>query len=410
MKLRLIYIILLAFLGWIPIKAQSELEPFLKVAGQNNPQLLARFNEYLAALEKLPQVKSLPDPQLAMAYFLQPIETRMGPQRFKLSVSQFFPWFGSLNAAEAQAAEEAKSKLEIFEETKSRLFHELRSSYYSLFLTTEAIEIILDNQKILESFKRLALIKIESGKGSSLDDIRLDIELGDLENQLALLRDQIHTQWIAFDNLVNSQDSGRPNIPAELENVDLLMSKTAIRDSIFRRNHKLLKLDLEKAALLARKEIANLSGKPNFTLGLDYIAVGQGESNLSGRDAFVFPKIGISIPVYRDKYKARVQEVVYREVAKDHEKTDQMNILENLLESVWKDYQDADRRIVLYQRQTGLTGIALDLLEIDFAANRSPFEEILRMERKLLAYSLQLEKARTDKWVAISYINYLMGK
>ena len=410
MKLRSIYIILLAFLGWIPLKAQSELNPFLIEAGQHNPQLQARFNEYLAALEKIPQVNSLPDPQLAMAYFLQPVETRMGPQRFKLSVSQFCPWIGSLNAIETQVAEEAKSKLEIFEEAKYRLFHELRSSYYSPYLTNKAIEIIVENQEILESFKRLVLIKIESGMASSLNDIRLDIELGDLANHLALLQDQYKTQWKAFDNLVNSPDAGRPDLPNELENIDLMIDKPTIWDNILKQNHLLLKLDMETSAIQARKQVASLSGKPNFTLGFDYIAVGQGESNLSGRDAFVFPKIGMNIPIYRDKYKARVQEVVYRETAKSHEKTDQINILDNLLERVWKDYQDAGRRISLYYRQSDLTRNALELLETDFTANLSPFEEILRMERKLLAYSLQLEKARTDKWVSISYINYLMGK
>jgi len=410
MKLRIIYIILLVFIGWIPLKAQSELDPFLVEAGQNNPQLMARFNEYLAALEKIPQVNSLPDPQLAMAYFLQAVETRMGPQRFKLSVSQFFPWFGSLNAAGKQVAEEAKSKFEVFEEAKYRLFHELRSSYYSIYLTNKAIFIILENQKILESFKRLVLIKIESGVASPLNDIRLDIELGDLANQLALLQNQYQTQWRAFDNLVNSPDVGRPDLPHELENSDLMIGKSAIWENILKQNHLLLKLDLETTAIQARKQVASLSGKPNFTLGFEYIEVGQGESNLSGRDAFVFPKIGMNIPVYRDKYKARVQEVVYSEIAKNHEKTDQMNILDNLLEGVLKDYQDADRRISLYLRQSDLTRDALVLLETDFAANRSPFEEILRMERKLLAYSLQLEKARTDKWVSISYINYLMGK
>ncbi len=410
MKIKIIYIILLALLGWIPLRAQSELDPFLIEAGQHNPQLMARFNDYLAALEKIPQVNSLPDPQLAMAYFFQPVETRMGPQRFKLSVSQFFPWFGSLNAIETQIAEEAKSKLEIFEEAKYRLFHELRSSYYSLYLTNKAIIIILENQEILNSFKRLVLIKIESGMTSSLNDIRLDIELGDLANQLALLQDQYKTQWKAFDNLVNSPDAGRPDLPRELENIDLLIGKPTIGKNILKQNHLLLKLDLETTAIQARKQVAGLSGKPNFTLGFDYIAVGQGESNLSGRDAFVFPKIGMNIPIYRDKYKARVQEVLYHEIAKNHEKTDLMNILDNLLESVWQDYQDADRRISLYYTQSDLTRKALELLETDFAANRSPFEEILRMERKLLAYSLQLEKARTDKWVSISYINYLMGK
>ena len=38
------------------------------------------------------------------------------------------------------------------------------------------------------------------------------------------------------------------------------------------------------------------------------------------------------------------------------------------------------------------------------------FEEILRMERRVLKYGLELERARSDKQAAISFINYLMRK
>ena len=394
----------------MPAKAQSELDAYLIDAGKNNPQLLALFNDYMAALEKIPQVNKLPDPQLAMAYFLQPIETRLGPQRLKLSVNQSIPWFGTLNAAEDQASLDAKSKLELFEEAKSKIFHEIRSSYYSIFLTSKMIDITEQNIDILQTFRRLAMIKIENGTSSQLDDIRLEIEIGDLENQLALMLDQIQTQWKVFDNLVNSDDSSRPDLPKDLPEIELVRSKSDLREIIQQKNHLLLKLEIESSALQAREELANLSGKPNISLGLDYIAVGSGSNNLSGKDALVFPKIGLSIPIYRDKYKAKVQEVVYKQVAKSHEKISKENLLDDLLESAWQDYHDADRRISLNLRQIELSRNALDLLEIEFSANKAPFEEILRMDRKLLGYSLQLEKSKVDKNVAISFINYLMGK
>ncbi len=82
------------------VSAQDDLVGYLQTSAQNNPGLKARFNEYLAALEVAPQVKSLPDPQLAFGYFIQPVETRVGPQQFKISVSQMFPWFGTLKAKE----------------------------------------------------------------------------------------------------------------------------------------------------------------------------------------------------------------------------------------------------------------------------------------------------------------------
>ncbi len=92
------------------ISAQENLNGYLQEAAENNPGLVMKFNEYLAALELAPQVKALPDPQLAFGYFIQPVETRVGPQQFKFSVSQMFPWFGTLKAKENTVLIAAKSK------------------------------------------------------------------------------------------------------------------------------------------------------------------------------------------------------------------------------------------------------------------------------------------------------------
>ncbi|RLD38500.1 MAG: TolC family protein, partial [Bacteroidetes bacterium] len=92
------------------LSAQEELTPYLETAANNNPGLKARFSEYMDSLELVPQVGSLPDPQLAFGYFIQPIETRNGPQRFRISLTQMFPWFGTLNAREDVAVSKAKAK------------------------------------------------------------------------------------------------------------------------------------------------------------------------------------------------------------------------------------------------------------------------------------------------------------
>ena len=73
-------------------------------------------------------------------------------------------------------------------------------------------------------------------------------------------------------------------------------------------------------------------------------------------------------------------------------------------------YKDAERRVFLYITQLDLAKKSLNLLEIDYTTGNKNFEEILRMERKVLKYNLELEKARADKQAAISYINYLLGE
>ncbi len=60
-----------------------------------------------------------------------------------------------------------------------------------------------------------------------------------------------------------------------------------------------------------KKEIARLAGIPDFKIGADYTIVGKGNNNMAGTDAIMLPTVGISIPLYRNKYKSMVNEAVY---------------------------------------------------------------------------------------------------
>ena len=390
--------------------AQQELESYLQSAAENNPGLKAKFNAYMAALEVAPQVKALPDPNLAFAYFISPVETRVGPQQFKISASQMFPWFGTLKAKENVAIQLAKSKYEVFLEAKSNLFNELRSTYFNIYFNRSAIEITRENLSILGTFKKLANIKVEAGKVSAVDEYRIEMEIGDLENQLALLVDKQYVLELMFNNFLNVEKEQAIVTPAILWTDDLKFGKEQVLDSIRANNHQLLVLSMQQEALSFRKELAKKLDRPGFSVGLDYTIVGKGANNLAGTDAFVFPMVGIRIPLYRNKYKAMVNEVVYLQESKDFERVEKVNILETVLENAWKEYQDSDRRIHLYISQRELAGQSMELLETEYATGRNSFEEILRMERKVLKYGLELEKARADKQAAISFVNYLMGK
>ncbi len=390
------------------VTAQNELNRYLELAAENNSGLKAKFSDYMAALEVAPQVKGLPDPQVAFAYFIMPVETRVGPQNAKISASQMFPWFGTLKAKENIAVQSAKAKYEQFEEAKSKLFNEVRSNYFNIYFNKRAIQITRENIDILSTFKKLANIKFESGLVSAVDEYRIEMEIGDLENQLYLLIDTQNTLELIFKNLINVDDIIIAT-PETLWEDDFELKKEEVLDSIRNNNHQLLSLSLQQEALLFRKELAEKQGAPNLSIGLDYIFVGKDNNKFTGTDAFIFPKIGITIPLYRKKYKAMVNEVIYLQESKEYQKSDKENLLENIFENVWQDYMDADRRIVLYKKQLELASKAITLIETEYTTGNQNFEEILRMERRLLTYSLKLEKSRSDKQAAISFINYLTG-
>lgn len=402
------------FLISLSLSAQSELDNYLQTAAENNPGLKVKFSEYMAALQKVPQLGALPDPTVSFGYFIQPVETRLGPQQAKIGVSQMFPWFGSLGAKEDVATQMAKAKYEQFEEAKSKLFYDVKSSWYNLYLTNKAIIITRENIEILHTFQKLAIVKIEAGMASAVDELRVEMELLDLENQLKMLLDDLNVRKIAFNNLLNVDENKQVFIP-ELLNKDVLnFDREAILDSIRFNNHEVLNLEFQEASWEYQQAAAKKMGSPSFNLGLDYIFVGKSSNEMlpaseSGRDAIIFPMVGIQVPLYRKKYTSMVKEAVFMQESVQNKKLDKVNILENIYEKANADYLDAGRRIDLHIKQLGLSRKALRILESEYSTEGKNFEEILRMERQVLKHSLELEKSRTDLNASIAFISYLMG-
>lgn len=390
--------------------SQTTLDEYVQVAVEQNPGIKARFSDYMAALERVPQVGALPDPQVAFAYFIQPVETRVGPMQYRISASQMFPWFGTLSAKQDLASQQAKATFEQFQEAKSKLINEVRSTYYNLFFNHKAIQITRENLDILHVFGQLAGSKVEAGLASSLDQYRIAMEVGDLENQLARLKDQQMALQVMFGNLLNINNKEVISVSDTLVNADFTLSKQALLDTIYANNHLLKSISLQHEALEFRKTVARKAGLPNIQVGMEYTFIGKGPNNLEGTDAFVFPQIGLTIPLYRNKYKAMASEVMYQQESLEFEKEEKQNLLETMLENGWNDLRDAKRRITLFQSQLQLADKSLELLETDYANGKQSFEEILRMERKRLMYSLELEKARTDKHTAVAFLMYLTGK
>ena len=122
------------------------------------------------------------------------------------------------------------------------------------------------------------------------------------------------------------------------------------------------------------------------------------------------PMVGISIPLYRKKYKGIINEALLKIESIENKKIDKQNQLTILFERSYRDYSDANRRIDLYKKQFDIAEQSLNILIVSYSADGKNFEEVLRMERKVLKYALELDKARADKNVAAAFINYLTGK
>ncbi len=410
------WLLILLFIG-TNVSAQEQAEDpinvYLKIAAENNPELKSIFNQYLATLERMPQARSLPDPTVMFNIFASPVETRVGAQNAGISLSQAFPWFGQLKSQEQAVALLAKARFEAFEEAKNRLFFDVRSEYFDLYVLEAAITITEENILLLESFRELANVRLEAATGSAVDLLRVEMDLEELKNQLLYLQDTRIPIQARFNELLNTETPTNIVIPDTLMTIAFDDGKNVLLDSIVAQNPVLKGLDYQLSSLDSEIDVAHKMGLPSFNLGLSYINISERSGvdiPSNGKDVLIFPQVGVRLPLYRKKYQSMVKEKELLKNSVSYKKEDKRNELETALEKSWRDYSDAVRRVGLYQRLIQYADQSLDILVAQYTTSGSAFEEVLRMERQLLRYELELEKARADQNTFVAYINYLTGK
>jgi len=385
------------------------LNDYLKIAAENNPALKAKFKDYEASLEKVNQMRSLPNPTLDFGYFISPIETRNGPQQAKIGAMQMFPWLGTLNAQQEVFANMAKSKFEDFEAQKKVIFYQIKSVWYELYEIQQSIRIVEANLKILKSFESLATQKFETGSKSGMVDVlRTQMEIAELENKLLLMKDKYKLKTVVFNNGLNRDITTPILLPEEQQILSIIETKEQINNNISASNNELKSMDMKKEAFNASSVVANKQGLPMLGLGFNYFIIGDGGmvSTNSGRDAFM-PMVSLTIPIYRKKYNAQKREANFNVENIQSQIENKKNMLENELEMTWVQYDDANRRVELYHQQNLKAKQALEIIVSSYANSGKDFEEILRIQHMMLDYDLQIIQAIQEKNNAVSKIESL---
>jgi len=148
------------------------LPDYLRYASLNNAELKAKFEEWKAALEQIPQAKALDDPKFTYSYFIEEVETRVGPQRQKFGIMQVFPWFGKIEARTDIAAAKAKAARQRYETTKLKLFRQVKEAFYEFTYLATAIDIAKQNLELLKHFEEVARTKYRTATAIHPDIIR----------------------------------------------------------------------------------------------------------------------------------------------------------------------------------------------------------------------------------------------
>src|SRR5690606_3042199 len=162
----------------------------------------ASYAEFEAAMQKAPQVSSLPDPTLTMSAFGKMIETRLGRQEAKFSLMQMFPWFGTLKAQKDATTLMAEANFQQYLDVREELFLEVKTVYAEMYELEKTIRFQEENMEVLNTFRELALSKFRNGKAAMVDVVRVDMKRNETETEISLLKDKKESVKYRFNALL----------------------------------------------------------------------------------------------------------------------------------------------------------------------------------------------------------------
>jgi cobalt-zinc-cadmium efflux system outer membrane protein len=397
----------------VTLHADPAPDDYVRYALYHSPAVEAAYQRWLAASERLPQVRALPDPRLNFGFFLDEVETRTGAQQSRIGLSQGFPWPGLLSDREDAAALTARAAWRVFEGARLSVTERVVASLHEIGYLDAAIRITRENLELLRSFEEVVRARYRVGAGSHPELVRVQVELGQLEDRLAQLV-AMRPAYVAELNasLNRRSDDAVPalgDLPGRVATSD----GATLADLARQNNPALLAFDERMEAERVLAEVARKEGLPDFVVGLDYIVTDEAINSSipeSGDDPILL-SFGITLPLSRDKYDAGVREAMARRLAVSHERADEANRIAASIQRAWFEHTDADRRARLYENT--LIPKAEESLRASlagFRAGDAGFLDLLDTERTLLEFAIAAERARADRGQALARLNRLVGQ
>jgi cobalt-zinc-cadmium efflux system outer membrane protein len=405
------------------LNEESTVSDYLEYAALNNPGLEAAFNSWKAALEKVPQVRALPDPRFTYAYFVKEVETRAGPQRHKFGLAQMFPWFGKLDLKGNVALEAANAVRQQYEAAKLKLFFEVKDAYYEYYYLARAISVTEEHMQLVSYLESVARTEYRAGAAPYGAVIKAQVELGKLEDRLSTLRDFRSPVVARLNEALNMPFNRLLPWPKAIPEEKVVFSDEELLTWLKESNP-----DLKAIGFTVKKEktaidLAKKSYYPDITLGVEYINTNPalamapdpetGERPRvkdDGKDP-VIAMVSINLPIWYGKYRAGEREARARYLTAVGNRSNRENSLIAGLKMVIYNFHDAERKIDLYRDSLiPKAEQALNVIQQAFAGGRTDFLDVVDAERTLLEFQLSFERALANRAQHLASIEKLIGR
>lgn len=379
------------------VKIDGSLDAYLAHAVATRPELSANVARWHAARHRVDAVDELGSPTVSYGLFLQSVETRVGPQRHRVSVQQPIPW-----PAKASSREDVERARVLVEEARYDVatldvLWQVGDAYWRLWEVDRVHRWHEEHIAIVEALAASARARVEIGTA-------LVADVGQTELVISRTMDMIQAAHEAHaqasielaraagleptvERLPIADREPQPRLPAESE-AELNEAAAATPQIETIERMQLVREQEAEAALKARY--------PDFGVGVDWIETGAAADPTmpdSGKDP-VIAMVSVKVPLWSGENVAAAEAAKAEKLALEAE---QESAQRNSIAAVQKtlaDIRETARRARLY-RQTLIpqAEAVLGSVRGAYEVGKSGIASILLAQNELL--SLRVALART---------------
>ncbi len=395
--------------------ASTNLGDVLKATAERSPKVEAARRRYEASTHKYAQAVSLPDPMLQWKYFVRNVETRTGPQKWALGLSQRVPYPGKLIIAGRIANRQAEAAYLRYLASMRNALAEAKEIYFELYYIDRAQGVTREVQKLYERYAALAAGDQKDGGTKLPETFRAESQRAQLGYDLVLLKEMRLAEAErlkavmgadAHIEIGRTQDVGVP--PPLQTPLDKL------RDIALAHNQELAAAGVEVQRARYQAKYARRAPIPDLTIGAQYIKTGQPVRALrntddGGKDPIVLG-VGVSIPLWFPKYRAMAKEAEEMEQAALSDKKAVWLGLRADLARAYFSLSNASRLVRLY-RETLLpqSRQALQSAEELYRKGQANLASILETTATYHNFELARLRAVADFYRDVARIERLLG-
>lgn len=384
----------------VELPENPTLEHYIAVAMANNPGLEATFQEWKAALARVPQARSLPDPHVSYRYFVRESMTQQS-----VMLSQAFPWHGRLRAEADAALEAARAVEQRFESERLALVARVKDAYAEYAYLRQALDVMEENRRILEDFVEAARARFEIA-GVRADVVRAEVAVEQAADEIASLEARRRPISARLNAAMGRPSHAPLPWPEPLQQPTLDAREQQLLTWLAEANPELRALRHEAGERRQMLRVARQNRIPDLELGVEYMDMVPADM----RDQVAL-SASMNLPIWGGRLDAERAEALAAFGATARRRLDRENQLQSELQIAYYGFRDAQRRAELFeQRLIPMAREALDATRGAYAEGEAEFEALTRAQTDLQELQLTYQRALAERFQKLAELERLVGR